>query len=150
GRVATIDKHHVHCIVGRGSQCHLTLSDPSVRPAHCSLRLRPGSSRGGAPASLLDLSRSPATLVNGVLVREAFLTGDEILRIGDTVVSVSLVDAQAGANGPSAMGFGRLRGTSSAMRSLYPLFAKLALSREPVLIVGEPGVGKRLLAEELH
>jgi DNA-binding NtrC family response regulator len=36
------------------------------------------------------------------------------------------------------------------MRRLYPVFDHLAASSEPLLIEGEPGTGKELLAESLH
>jgi DNA-binding NtrC family response regulator len=47
-------------------------------------------------------------------------------------------------------GFGRLVGASVAMRRLYPLCERIALSDLPVIIEGETGTGKELLAEALH
>lgn len=46
--------------------------------------------------------------------------------------------------------FGRVVGASEAMRRIYPLCRRLAFSDLPVVIEGETGTGKELLAESLH
>jgi DNA-binding NtrC family response regulator len=56
---------------------------------------------------------------------------------------------------PSAQGdaptrFGRVVGASPEMRRLYPLCERLAQSSVPVIIEGETGTGKEMLAESLH
>jgi len=47
-------------------------------------------------------------------------------------------------------GFGPVLGASPVMRQLYPVFEKLASSSVPVLIEGETGTGKEVLAEAIH
>jgi transcriptional regulator with GAF, ATPase, and Fis domain len=47
-------------------------------------------------------------------------------------------------------GFGRLVGESPEMRRLYPLCRRLASSAVPVVIEGETGTGKEVLAQALH
>jgi transcriptional regulator with GAF, ATPase, and Fis domain len=49
-----------------------------------------------------------------------------------------------------AQRFGRLIGESEEMRALYPLCARLAASEVPVIIEGETGTGKEVLAQALH
>jgi DNA-binding NtrC family response regulator len=63
-----------------------------------------------------------------------FSTGDEELR-------ADLVDPGR---------FGRMLGVSPAMRRLYPHFERLASSSEPLVIEGEAGTGKELLARALY
>ena len=54
-------------------------------------------------------------------------------------------------DGPStATGFGPLLGASDEMRRLYPLCERLAAAVVPVVIEGETGTGKEVLAEALH
>ncbi len=56
-------------------------------------------------------------------------------------------------DGPSARfdeGFGRVLGSSPELRRLQPLCMRLAESDLPVVISGETGTGKELLAESLH
>jgi two-component system, NtrC family, response regulator HydG len=47
-------------------------------------------------------------------------------------------------------GFGRIVGASAAMRRLYPLCERLSASEVPLVIEGETGSGKEVLAESLH
>jgi transcriptional regulator with GAF, ATPase, and Fis domain len=48
------------------------------------------------------------------------------------------------------MSCGRLRGASRDMRELYEQMRLLAPLTEPILILGETGTGKELVAQELH
>jgi two-component system response regulator HydG len=47
-------------------------------------------------------------------------------------------------------GMGNLIGRSPAMEKLYRILSKVARSRHPVLILGESGVGKELVARSIH
>jgi len=49
-----------------------------------------------------------------------------------------------------ALHFGRMLGASVAMRRLYPLCERLAMSNVPLIVEGETGTGKEVLAESLH
>lgn len=51
---------------------------------------------------------------------------------------------------PLREGFGKLVGASEAMRRLYPLCERLAAAQVPVIIEGETGTSKEVLAESLH
>jgi len=55
-----------------------------------------------------------------------------------------------GATASVPVRFGRVVGGSEAMRRIYPLCHRLAQSDLPVVIEGETGTGKELLAESLH
>ena len=46
--------------------------------------------------------------------------------------------------------YGRMIGDSAVMRALFQLIARLAPNSATVLITGEPGVGKELVAHEIH
>jgi DNA-binding NtrC family response regulator len=50
----------------------------------------------------------------------------------------------------TGQGFGRLIGTSPAMRRVYDIIQKVAETEVTVLILGESGTGKELAAREIH
>jgi len=50
----------------------------------------------------------------------------------------------------AAMDFGQIKGSGSAVRQMLELVAKVAVSESAVLIQGESGTGKGLLAEAIH
>ena len=46
--------------------------------------------------------------------------------------------------------FAGFSGASARMQKVYHLIAKVALKRDPVLILGESGTGKELVARAIH
>ncbi len=66
-------------------------------------------------------------------------------QIVERVLAQLILDGDVG---PSA--FGRLRGADRAMRELYRDMVTIAPLADPVLILGETGTGKELVARELH
>jgi two-component system response regulator HydG len=50
----------------------------------------------------------------------------------------------------SGRGQGRLTGRSPGMEKLYRILSKVAFTTHPVLIVGEPGTGKSVVAQTIH
>jgi transcriptional regulator of acetoin/glycerol metabolism len=130
-------------LVGSSKLCALELSDATVAPRHCSLEMT------GTEVRLVDLSPAKETRVNGVCAHEAYLVGGEIVRVGATVIAVRRrTYAEAAPIQPTS--FGRVVGESMPMRALYIVLTTLAQKRTPLVIHGERGTGKRLLAEELH
>lgn len=132
-------------LLGKSPVCELRLSDRSVSRRHASVEVCDARLR------LVDLESTNGTFVNGTAIREAFLTGGEAIRIGDTVIRVErrpVVTTQRAKGAPSS--FGGVFGRSEAMRRLYPLCERLAASTVPVIIEGETGTGKEQLAQALH
>jgi transcriptional regulator with GAF, ATPase, and Fis domain len=74
-------------------------------------------------------------VLNGMALTDAFAQDGETRAIGAR---------------PLVARFGRMIGASAEMRRLYPLCEKLAASCVPVIIEGETGTGKEVLAESLH
>ncbi len=131
-------------LVGHSRACQLVLRDVAVSRRHAAFDL---DARG---LRVTDLGSRNGTRVDGVRVVEAILEGGERLRIGDTTLNVELVDERPEIPVARSEGFGRVVGASVVMRRLYPLCERVALSELPVVIEGETGTGKELLAEALH
>ncbi len=131
-------------LVGQSPTCDLRLRDRSVSRRHAAF------DASAWPVRITDLGSTNGTSVNGVAIGEARLVGGETIRLGETTLV-----AEPRASGPRArlserQRFGRMLGESAAMRRLYPLCERLAAAGAPVMIEGEAGTGKELLAESLH
>ncbi len=50
----------------------------------------------------------------------------------------------------TGQGEGRLTGRSPGMEKLYRILSKVAFTSHPVLIIGEPGTGKSVVAQAIH
>jgi len=131
-------------LVGKSPVCQLGLKDPKVSRRHLALDVF------GDALRLTDLGSTNGTSVNGVRFVEVLVEGQgELVRLGDSVLRVTRM-APALVTMPTAGSFGRVVGASPEMRRLYPLCDRLAASDVPLVIEGETGTGKELLAESLH
>jgi DNA-binding NtrC family response regulator len=131
-------------LLGTSPACELRLSDPTVSRRHAAFEPM------GRRYKLTDFQSTNGTFVDGVAIGEAYVRGGEIVRCGSTAMRLEHGVAAASPPLPSAMRFGRTMGASVAMRRLYPLCERLAQARVPVIIEGETGTGKEVLAESLH
>jgi transcriptional regulator with GAF, ATPase, and Fis domain len=88
--------------------------------------------------------------VDTVSIVDARLRGGETVRVGSTTLRVERRAPSGRATFPLRTSFGRILGASTEMRRLYTLCERLAVSDIPVVIEGETGTGKEVLAESLH
>jgi DNA-binding NtrC family response regulator len=131
-------------LVGKSPACDLPLHDPAVSRRHAAFDLSDEGVR------ISDLDSSNGTRVDGVGIIEAYLKGGESISLGDTRLRVAVDRLRRAKLLSTATHFGPLLGASVAMRRLYPLCARLADSDDPIIVEGETGTGKELLAEALH
>jgi DNA-binding NtrC family response regulator len=144
GRSITIDgSSPTRVLIGQSPVCEMRLEDRSVSRRHLALEI------DGSRLKATDLGSTNGTLVNGVAVLAAYLDGTSSLRLGATVVRID-VGAPIEVAISTATSFGGLVGASREMRRLYPLCERLAQVAVPVIIEGETGTGKEVLAEALH
>ena len=130
-------------LVGQSPVCDLRLRDPQVSRRHLALE------NAGDRVRLVDLDSTNGTFVNGVRVALAWLTGGERVHLGDSVLRIAPIE-RAATHVKRATAFGRLRGESDAMQRVYTMAARLAASDVPVVVEGETGTGKEVLAEAIH
>jgi DNA-binding NtrC family response regulator len=130
--------------VGQGPLCDLKLTDRAVSRRHLAVELV------GDRLRVTDLSSKNGTVVDRIAVTDAFLTGGETIKIGSTTLSVKKDAPAKDLDLGGAVRFGQVVGASREMRRIYPLCEKLAQGRVPVVIEGETGTGKEVLAQSLH
>lgn len=138
----TLDASSSRMLIGQGLVCAIRLRDAEVSRRHSALMVE------GDRLSILDLGSMNGTSVNGVVVEKAFLHGGEAVRVGRSVLMIER-GARGYANLGTSRSFGRALGASPAMRKIYPQLEGIAASDRPVLIEGEVGTGKDLVAEEI-
>jgi DNA-binding NtrC family response regulator len=129
-------------LLGKGPACAVLLGDPEVSRRHASLEAT------GAALRVVDLGSTNGTYVDGLRVYDAALAGGERIDVGASALLVSRGKSVAAQPGDAS--FGPVLGASPAMRHLHPVLHRLAASRVPVVVEGETGTGKELVAEALH
>ncbi|WP_394824715.1 sigma 54-interacting transcriptional regulator [Pendulispora albinea] len=130
-------------LVGKGPACDLRLEDPMVSRRHAVFEIGPKGVR------LTDLESTNGTTINGVSIHEAYVRDGDRVRVAQTTLHLQRGEPKA-VPLPKDIRFGRMLGASPVMRRLYPLCRRFAESELPVLIEGETGTGKEVLAEALH
>jgi len=130
--------------VGTAPDNDLVLSDPTVSRCHCAITPTPEGFR------VSDEGSTNGVLVGRVQIFEAVLIGSSELRIGETTVSVVALPDRVEREQATIDHFGDLLGASPAMRELFADLSRIADAEVTVLIEGETGTGKELVAESLH
>ena len=125
--------------IGSDPANDLVLSDGFISAFHCRLVQRDGG------WTVIDLKSTNGTWLNGVRVTEARLEPNVSLKLGGLRLQVRPLRTEA-----PAAGFCGMVSADSAMRPVFELIERAAASDETVLITGESGSGKELVAEALH
>jgi len=145
GEVYRVDEGAVSpTLVGTSAACAIRLRDPGISRRHASVDVQQGRLR------LRDLESANGTFVHGVRIVEALLGGSEDIQFAASALHVEAESASEPAPISPETSFGPVVGASLAMRRLYPFCERLALSDVPLVIEGETGTGKEVMAEALH
>jgi transcriptional regulator with GAF, ATPase, and Fis domain len=130
--------------VGAAAGNNLRLSDPTVSRVHCDLRVRPDT------IVVRDCGSTNGTYVEGVKVREAEVISGAILRVGASAFRVQEGGSTVAVPISDRASFGQCVGGSLEMRRIYAILERIAATNSTVLIEGETGTGKDVVARSLH
>jgi transcriptional regulator with GAF, ATPase, and Fis domain len=131
--------------IGSDPRADLVLDDPLVSREHLVAEIEPGRAR------IRDLGSKNGTFLGGAKIEAAELpiTG-ALLRLGGSELGFYPVDDALPLAPSAATRCGRLVGHSEAMRRLFAQIERVARTSSTVLLHGETGTGKELVAEAIH
>jgi DNA-binding NtrC family response regulator len=130
-------------VVGRDAEAAIVIADPEVSALHCELR---AASDG---ILVKDLGSTNGTFLGSVRVREGTVSSPCELTLGRTTI-VLLPEAKHRVDVGFSDHFGPLVGGSPKMRRLFAVLERVAPLPLSILVFGETGTGKELVAKALH
>jgi DNA-binding NtrC family response regulator len=130
-------------VFGTSASADVVVCDPTVSSRHCALAVL------GAGVSIEDLGSRNGSFVGSARVREAWGCAGTVVCLGRSTLVIVAHDASdpAQATGEPLPG---VAGASIVMRRLADQVRRLARHSLPVLIAGESGSGKELVARSIH
>jgi transcriptional regulator with GAF, ATPase, and Fis domain len=142
GKELRIERERV--TVGRGMICSLVLTDTTVSATHFEVQ----ASEAGF--LLRDLESTNGTFCGDLNVREVWLSHGQSVRVGQTLLRFESLEGSVDLAASVRDSFHELLGQSLRMREIFALLERIASSDLTVLVRGETGTGKELVARALH
>ena len=130
--------------IGKSADNDLVLADDTVSRTHCEIL---HDTRGFL---VRDLGSTNGTMLDGREVKEAYLTPGSALTIGSIELKLRPFSERFEPMASEREQFGEAVGRSLRMRELFGLCERLAPTDASVLLGGETGTGKDVLARAIH
>ena len=130
--------------VGTGEGNTLRLDDRAVSRIHCELEVRENV------VTLRDLGSTNGTFVGELSVRDADLRVGAAVRCGGTTFMIEAATEPTFLAVSEHESFGELVGKSFEMRRVYAVLERIAPTTTTLLVQGETGTGKDVVARSVH
>ena len=131
-------------VLGSAPDANVSIADRAVSRLHCELDPTPDG------MWLRDLGSKNGCFVDGLQVTGALVPDGGTIRVGSTAISVRYGEELAEERIWGASELGEMVGSSLPMRRMFANIVQLAQTDLSVLVVGETGTGKELIARALH
>ncbi|HWP05471.1 MAG TPA: sigma 54-interacting transcriptional regulator [Polyangiaceae bacterium] len=139
-RVRLVDRLRI----GKAQENDLVLSDDTVSRQHCELERR------AQGVVVRDLGSTNHTRVGRTAVSEAVVESGATISVGGVDLSLRVEPRQAVVLPSESQHFGEALGHSIAMRTIFGVLERIAPTDAGVLLEGETGTGKDVLARSIH
>ncbi|HET9958772.1 MAG TPA: sigma 54-interacting transcriptional regulator [Polyangiaceae bacterium] len=130
--------------IGKATDNDLVLPDDTVSRHHCVLERRTDG------IFVRDLGSTNHTRVGRTTIREASIEPGATITVGNVELVLRSEPNRAQILPSESNQFGEVIGTSLSMRSIFGLLERIAPTDACVLIEGETGTGKDVLARSIH
>jgi transcriptional regulator with PAS, ATPase and Fis domain len=130
--------------IGTSPENDLVLTDQTVSRQHCEVLL---TERG---IRVVDAGSTNGVMVSNASVMKATFSDAVELELGETTISVVPLSKTVKREQLDADRFGNLLGRSHKMRELFAELTNIAATDLSLLVEGETGTGKELVAESVH
>ena len=130
--------------VGSAASNDLVLADPTVSRHHFVLQVGPDG------VILRDLDSTNGTTLAGYRVGLAYVKPGAIIGLGLTTLRLDELPEEVREPLSEFDQFGRAIGRSVTMRRLFAMMQRIAAADSTLLIEGETGTGKGIIAEAIH
>ena len=130
-------------VVGRDPGVQIILTDPEVSALHCELR---GVNEG---ILVRDLGSTNGTFIGALRVREVVVTSPVEVVVGQSKIALE-PSGKHRVDVGFTDSFGALVGSSPKMRRVFGVLERVSPTPLSVLILGETGTGKEVVARAIH
>ena len=130
-------------VVGSHEDSGLPLTDTTVSRYHVELDARPDG------VLVRDLESTNGTYLSGNRITEMIVEDQATVTVGKTTLRIGMVEADLGLPLAQAS-FGPAIGAAQSMKQLFGILEKVSPTESTVLLLGETGTGKEVLARAIH
>ena len=131
-------------VFGSSPSCSLPLTDKAVSRKH----LQATWEEGGVV--LKDLGSTNGSFLHGSRFKEITISYGTTFKVGRTIIKFVPEEEEVQPELSKSDSFGRLKGDDPKIRRLFGLLKDIAATDATVIVEGETGTGKELVAEEIH
>jgi DNA-binding NtrC family response regulator len=129
--------------IGKATDNDLVLTDDTVSRHHCELL------RASDGVKVRDLDSTNGTKVHGARVTEAVVQAGTVLKVGEVEIVLRPAARNVEVLPSDKTWFGAAIGKSLAMRTIFGMLERIAATEATVLLEGETGTGKDVLARAI-
>jgi transcriptional regulator with GAF, ATPase, and Fis domain len=130
--------------IGKSDENDICLPEETVSRVHCEIV------RDAKGYLLRDLSSTNGTFLDGAEIREAYIRAGSVISVGMVQLKFTPFEERIEILPSEKEQLGELVGRSLKMREIYGLIERIGPTEATVLIEGETGTGKDLVARTIH
>lgn len=130
--------------VGKKNDNDIVLNDRAVSRSHFEIEATQDS------YLLRDLNSTNGTTINNMRVKEAFLSPGDTIEVGNTKIEYRAFNEKVQMEPSTKEQFGELVGKSKKIRQIFGVLERISPTLATVIIQGETGTGKELVARAVH